>query len=48
VALVNRTTTFTTLSGFNINILVDGFDCVHVGSVEVVQPDIIARNESCT
>lgn len=41
-ALVNRTTTLTTLSG--LNIIVDGFNGIRVGGVEVVQPDIIARN----
>lgn len=41
-ALVNRTTTLTTLSG--LNIIVDGFSGLHVGGVEVVQPDVMASN----
>ena len=40
--LVNRTTTLTTLSG--LKVIVDGFNGIHVGGVEVVQPDIFARN----
>jgi len=40
--LVNRTMTLTTLSG--LSIIVDGFNGIHVGGVEVVQPDVIARN----
>ena len=41
-ALVNRTTTLNTLSG--LNIIVDGFNGLHVGGVNVAQPDVMARN----
>jgi uncharacterized surface protein with fasciclin (FAS1) repeats len=41
-ALVNRTTTLATLSG--LSIIVDGFNGLNVGGVNVVQPDVIARN----
>jgi len=40
--LVNRTSNLTTLSG--LNIIVDGFDGVNVGGVNVVQPDVMASN----
>jgi uncharacterized surface protein with fasciclin (FAS1) repeats len=40
--LVNRTTTLETLSG--LRIIVDGFNGLHVGGVNVVQPDVVARN----
>ncbi len=40
--LVNKTTTLTTASG--LNIIVDGFNGVHVGGVNVVQPDVMASN----
>ncbi len=40
--LVNRTTTLQTLSG--LSIIVDGFNGIHVGGVNVVQPDVLARN----
>jgi uncharacterized surface protein with fasciclin (FAS1) repeats len=41
-ALVNRTTTLVTLSG--LSIIVDGFDGLNVGGVNVVQPDVMASN----
>lgn len=41
-ALVNRTTTLTSLAGTRL--IVDGFNGLHVGGVAVVQPDVIARN----
>ena len=41
-ALVNRTTTLSTLSG--LSIIVDGFDGINVGGVNVVQPDVPASN----
>jgi uncharacterized surface protein with fasciclin (FAS1) repeats len=41
-ALVNRTSTLTTLSG--LSIIVDGFNGLNVGGVNVVQPDVMARN----
>lgn len=41
-ALVNRTTTLTTLSG--LSIIVDGFNGLNVGGVNVVQPDVPASN----
>jgi len=41
-SLVNSTTTLTTASG--LSIIVDGFNGVNVGGVEVVQPDVIASN----
>jgi uncharacterized surface protein with fasciclin (FAS1) repeats len=41
-ALVNRTTTLTTLSG--LSIIVDGFNGLNVGGVNVVQPDVMAHN----
>lgn len=40
--LSGRTTTLTTLSG--LNIIVDGFNGVKVGGVNVVQPDVMASN----
>ena len=41
-ALVNRTTTLVTLSG--LSIIVDGFNGLNVGGVNVVQPDVMASN----
>jgi uncharacterized surface protein with fasciclin (FAS1) repeats len=41
-SLVNRTTTLTTLSG--LSIIVDGFNGLNVGGVNVVQPDVMASN----
>jgi uncharacterized surface protein with fasciclin (FAS1) repeats len=41
-ALVNRTTTLTTAGG--LQIIVDGFNGLHVGGVNVVQPDVMASN----
>jgi uncharacterized surface protein with fasciclin (FAS1) repeats len=41
-ALVNRTTTLTTVSG--LNIIVDGFNGLNVGGVNIAQPDVMARN----
>ena len=40
--LVNRTMTLTTLSG--LSIIVDGFNGLNVGGVNVVQPDVLASN----
>jgi uncharacterized surface protein with fasciclin (FAS1) repeats len=40
--LVNKTTTLTTESG--LSIIVDGFNGINVGGVNVVQPDVMARN----
>lgn len=40
--LVNRTTTLTTVGG--LSIIVDGFNGVNVGGVNVVQPDVMASN----
>jgi uncharacterized surface protein with fasciclin (FAS1) repeats len=40
--LVNRTTTLQTAAG--LDIIVDGFNGVNVGGVNVVQPDVMARN----
>ena len=40
--LVNKTTTLTTLSG--LSIIVDGFNGLNVGGVNVVQPDVLASN----
>ena len=41
-SLVNRTTTLVTLSG--LSIIVDGFNGLNVGGVNVVQPDVMASN----
>ena len=41
-ALVNRTTSVTTASG--LSIIIDGFDGVNVGGVNVTQPDVMASN----
>ena len=41
-ALVNKTTTLVTLSG--LSIIVDGFNGLNVGGVNVVQPDVMASN----
>ena len=41
-SLVNRTTTLVTLSG--LSIIVDGFNGLNVGGVNVVQPDVLASN----
>jgi len=41
-ALANRTTTLVTLSG--LSIIVDGFNGLNVGGVNVVQPDVMASN----
>jgi uncharacterized surface protein with fasciclin (FAS1) repeats len=41
-SLVNKTTTLTTLSG--LSIIVDGFNGLNVGGVNVVQPDVMASN----
>ena len=41
-ALVDKTTTLTTLSG--LSIIVDGFNGLNVGGVNVVQPDVMASN----
>lgn len=40
--LSGRTTTLTSASG--LNIIIDGFNGLHVGGVAVVQPDIMASN----